>query len=145
MPRRSGCLCTACDVSCAASVGSNSVAPEPASTSGIDTLFDAATAHPPVCASTIWPCANSYKRLADSCMGVVSWGPHKTCRLAVVIPVMWWLQGHFVLATPVRYGLPVIPLVGAALISTKKPALIAGVGVVLPVLCLIAQHYSGQL
>lgn len=67
------------------------------------------------------------------------------CVLATLIPILWWLQGHFVLATPVRYGLPIIPLIGVALISTKKPALIAGVGVVLPVLCLVAQHYSGQL
>jgi hypothetical protein len=65
--------------------------------------------------------------------------------LAILIPVLWWLQGHFILATPARYGLPLIPLIGAALISTKKPTLIAGVGVVLPVLCLVAQHYSGQL
>lgn len=62
-----------------------------------------------------------------------------------MFPVMWWLSGHFIPPTPVRYGLPTIPLIGAALISTKKPALIAGLGVVLPVLCLIAQGYAWQL
>lgn len=65
--------------------------------------------------------------------------------LTIVFPVLWWIDGHFVLATPVRYGLPLIPLIGAALVSTKKRHLIAGVGIVLPILCLIAQHYSGQL
>jgi hypothetical protein len=65
--------------------------------------------------------------------------------LAILFPVLWWIDGHFVLATPVRYGLPAIPLIGVALISTRKSALIATVGVVLPVLCLVAQHYSGQL